>query len=251
MRFTEAPTICTPRIFESCACSRMARETMGKMRPKAHESTVFMKVVLDNLCSASAAFSMLALSKMLSTILSDMARISGVPATSRPMCRSKTSASFFTSFLASPTASRTAIMTFGIRRPSCLGVASGSPILWIMSFKMVMQATLTFHLPAAAAPKCSSNTGITSSGTHLPPGPPLVSSWQRSTAVPPGSDLSLTSSKSISTAGMLCNTAGGFHSSARMVRRAKSRVGTRLSCFWMLSIPAEIMDGTSALTSLL
>mmetsp|Transcript_95232 Transcript_95232/g.274264 ORF Transcript_95232/g.274264 Transcript_95232/m.274264 type:complete len:227 (+) Transcript_95232:1351-2031(+) len=174
IKFTDAPTICTPFIFVSCACSRIARHTIGKMRPNEHESTVFMKVVFDKRCNASAALSMLALSKMLVMIVSAMVRISGVPATSWPMCLNKTSASFFTSFLASPTASRTAIMTLGIMRPNCMGVCVS--MRCSMSRRIPMHATLTFHLPAAAAPKCPSTTGKINSGTARPRGPPFASS---------------------------------------------------------------------------
>mmetsp|Transcript_80444 Transcript_80444/g.167569 ORF Transcript_80444/g.167569 Transcript_80444/m.167569 type:complete len:230 (-) Transcript_80444:631-1320(-) len=229
----------------------MARETMGKIKPKAQESTVFMKVVLDILCRASAALSMLALSRMLVMIVSDIARISGVPATSCPMYRRRASASFLTSFLASPTASRTAIMTRGIIRPSCFGVASSSPILVRTVFSKDMQATFTFHFPAAACPRWLSTTGKIISGTHLPPGPPLVISSQRSTAVPPGSDFSFVSSRSWSTAGRAGRIAGGFHRRARMVRRAPSRVAALFSFAEMHSMPAAMMDGTSALISLL
>ena len=34
------PTIFTPFIFDSCVCSRMARVTTGKIRPKEMESTL-------------------------------------------------------------------------------------------------------------------------------------------------------------------------------------------------------------------
>mmetsp|Transcript_134112 Transcript_134112/g.388216 ORF Transcript_134112/g.388216 Transcript_134112/m.388216 type:complete len:250 (-) Transcript_134112:655-1404(-) len=249
MRFTDAPTIWTPFIFESCVFSRMARDTIGKMRPKEQESTVFINVVLDIWCNAVAALSMLALSRMLLMIASAIDRISGVPATSCPMCRNMTSASFFTSFLASPTASRTAIIIFGIMTPSCFGVCAS--ILWMTSFRRPMQATFTFHLPAAAVPKCARSTGRMSSGTALPVGPPLHNSWHKLVAVPIGSDFSFVSSNNISTAGMDGITAGGAHRSARMVRSAASRVGARFSFAWMPSLPAEIIDGTSHFTSLL
>mmetsp|Transcript_72125 Transcript_72125/g.220832 ORF Transcript_72125/g.220832 Transcript_72125/m.220832 type:complete len:321 (+) Transcript_72125:1907-2869(+) len=219
------------------------------MRPNEHESTVFMKVVLDMPWSAAAAFSMFALSKMLVTMASAMPRISGVPATSWPMCRSRTSASFLTSFLASPTASRTAIMTFGICSPSCLGVSFS--IRWMTSFSSPMQPTFTFHFPAAAAPRCANSVGKTSSGTAAPRGPHFVSSWHKSSALPSGSVFNFASSSSKRTADMHGSTAGGFHKRARIVRNAWSRVAARLSFCWMFSIPAETMDGTSARISLL
>mmetsp|Transcript_67005 Transcript_67005/g.160566 ORF Transcript_67005/g.160566 Transcript_67005/m.160566 type:complete len:209 (-) Transcript_67005:741-1367(-) len=201
----------------------MARQTMGKSNAKLPASTVFMNVVLANFCKASAAFCIFALSTMLPMSSSASLLISGVCTMSRAMCRSSSSALFLTSLRASPTASRRAFVTCGITSPSCQGVAPGSCIAVRVAFKMPMVPTLTFHLPPAAAPRCASNTGSTSSGMALPVGPGLLSLVAKSTALPPGSDFSFASSNSTNTAGKDGNTAGGFHSSARTVFKLLSR----------------------------
>mmetsp|Transcript_74097 Transcript_74097/g.131014 ORF Transcript_74097/g.131014 Transcript_74097/m.131014 type:complete len:206 (+) Transcript_74097:3177-3794(+) len=201
MRFTEAPKICTPFIFASCDCSLIARETTGKSSAKDAESTVFRKVVLAILFRVSRALSMLALSIMLLTISAVMFLISGVPANSVPKDVRKFSASFFTSFRASPTASRTADITLGIQSPSCLGQPLGAAILFNTPITRPMTETFTFHLPAAAAPMCANNTGNTISGTALPLELACESTWHRSSALPSGSPLTFASSRRRRTAG--------------------------------------------------
>mmetsp|Transcript_82193 Transcript_82193/g.183325 ORF Transcript_82193/g.183325 Transcript_82193/m.183325 type:complete len:303 (-) Transcript_82193:404-1312(-) len=210
-----------------------------------------MKVVFPNFCKVSVALSIFAASSMLARMVSAMPLISGVFAISVPMCRKRTSASFFTSLRASPTASLTADITLGIIMPNCFGQPEDSPSLCRTPFKRPMQATLTFHFPAAPAPMCAKRTGRIKAGTAFPEGPPFRSSLQRSTAVPPGSDLSFGSSSSISTAGRDDNTAGGFHNNDRIVRKALSRVAARFNLAEIRSLPPNAMLDTSAATWLL
>mmetsp|Transcript_39546 Transcript_39546/g.117305 ORF Transcript_39546/g.117305 Transcript_39546/m.117305 type:complete len:335 (+) Transcript_39546:2925-3929(+) len=251
MRFTAAPTIFTPFIFDSCVCSRMARVTTGKIRPKEMESTVFMKVVFPIRVRISVALSMLALSTMLSMMPVDIARISGFSTRSWPMSRRKSSAAFFTSFLASPTAPLTAVITWGIMMPSCFGQQEGSIILFSEAMMRPNVATFTFHFPAAPAPRKSRSTGSTSSGTALPLGPASVICSQRSTAVPLGSDFSLVSSRRPRMTGRDGRMAGGFQSRARTVLSAKSRVVARFIFAEMRSVVLWTMLDTSDFTSLM
>mmetsp|Transcript_58266 Transcript_58266/g.151401 ORF Transcript_58266/g.151401 Transcript_58266/m.151401 type:complete len:226 (-) Transcript_58266:751-1428(-) len=202
-----------PMVLASCVRSRMALETMGNSRLKEHASMAFRNVVLARACRVAAALSMLALSVRLPTMSSILARISGVFTRSSPMCRRKPSASFRTSFLASPAASRKAAITFGMDQPSCLG--HSCPMRCSTSFISAMVPTFTCHLPPAAAPRCASSTGSTRSGTALPAGPHATRSLRRLSA----SFLIFASSSSMSTAGSTGSTAGGFHSSDRMAAR--------------------------------
>mmetsp|Transcript_50057 Transcript_50057/g.89949 ORF Transcript_50057/g.89949 Transcript_50057/m.89949 type:complete len:228 (+) Transcript_50057:567-1250(+) len=227
----------------------MARETIGKMRANAAASTVFMNVVLDSFCNVTMALSMLALSMILPTMSSASFRISGVAASSEDIQRMKTSASFFTSFRGSPTASLSADITFGIAKPSCLGHVE--VMLIRTDLRTSKTPTFTFHFPAAAAPRWASSTGSTIAGAALPRGPAFDSRVQISAAVPSGSDFSFTSSNSRRTAGKLGSTAGGFHSSARTVRRALSRVAALFIFVAMSSVAAWAILPTSSFTSLL
>mmetsp|Transcript_133309 Transcript_133309/g.242876 ORF Transcript_133309/g.242876 Transcript_133309/m.242876 type:complete len:235 (+) Transcript_133309:3750-4454(+) len=127
---------------------------------------------------------------------------------------------------------------------------SGSDILRMTSFRMPMLPTLTCHFPAAAAPMYSRSTGKTNFGMALPEGPVLHIAVTRSVAFPPGSDFSFVSSSIPITAGRIGKIAGGFHSSALIVRIACSRVGTRFSFAWIFSLPAKTMLASSVRTSL-
>mmetsp|Transcript_24379 Transcript_24379/g.66513 ORF Transcript_24379/g.66513 Transcript_24379/m.66513 type:complete len:355 (+) Transcript_24379:3269-4333(+) len=250
MRFTDAPTICTPFFLASCSRSRMARTTTGKRSAKLAASTVFMKVVLASMCSASAAFCMLALSMMLPMSVSAMALISGDVTIWLAMCSNSSSAAFLTSFRASPTASLRALVTWGIMRPSCHGQFAGSCILFSVLFSTPMVPTLTFHLPLEAAPRWAIRTGSTSSGMALPVGPAADSLVTKSVMLPPGSDFSFSSSSSMRSVGRDGSVADGFQSSARRVRRLPSRRPARLMLCPNFSTAAEAMLATSCLTSL-
>mmetsp|Transcript_560 Transcript_560/g.1556 ORF Transcript_560/g.1556 Transcript_560/m.1556 type:complete len:230 (-) Transcript_560:661-1350(-) len=229
----------------------MARVTTGKIRPKEMESTVFMKVVLPIFESVSAALAMLAPSTMLSMMVSAIPRISGFSTSSWPMSRRKVSAAFFTSFLGSPTAPLTAVITRGIQTPNCFGQPCGSIILCNTFLMMPNVSTFTFHFPAAPAPRWSSRMGSTNSGTALPLGPASARFSQRSTTVPPGSDFSLASSSSVMMVGRDGRTAGEFHSKERTVRSAPSRVVVRFIFAEIRSVALWTMLDTSDFTSLL
>mmetsp|Transcript_91956 Transcript_91956/g.268919 ORF Transcript_91956/g.268919 Transcript_91956/m.268919 type:complete len:348 (+) Transcript_91956:3162-4205(+) len=250
MRCTEAPTTRTPFFLASCALSRMARVTTGKSSAKLAASTVLMNVVLVSMCRASAAFCMFALSRMLPMSVSAMPLISGDTTISLAMCRSRSSAAFLTSFRASPTASRRALVTCGMWRPSCHGQTLGSCMRISVVFSTLTVPTFTFHLPPAAAPRWAIRTGSTRSGMALPVGPAAASFVARSMAFPPGSDFSFVSSRRYSTVGSEGRTADGFHSSARVVRRQPSRRPARFMLCPSFSTAAEAILATSCLTSL-
>mmetsp|Transcript_97405 Transcript_97405/g.275441 ORF Transcript_97405/g.275441 Transcript_97405/m.275441 type:complete len:409 (-) Transcript_97405:377-1603(-) len=249
IRFTDAPTICAPFFFASREFSRMARLTMGNKSAKLAASTVFMNVVFPSRCKVSAARCMFSLWMMQPTRSSARPRISGDSTMSRPMCATKSSAAFLTSFRASPTAARSAVVTCGISKPNCCGQHSGSRMRCIASRSRPRQPTFTFHLPPAAVPMWASSSGSTSSGMALLFGPARITNDASSVALPPGSDFRPVSSRRPKTVGSTGRIAGGFHSNARIVRSAPSRSEARFKPRLSLSMVAFAIVATSSFTS--